>query len=163
MSYRDVDIGNSRSIDPYLPIENEPMGRAYDSANFDSIDGVKIYPYNPLTYKTNSTSYMDSWIPLDNADSVNEYFKNQKMNTRREGTFCNNQIKEKQPKLSLPIDQYVTPHDQFYIIMFIVFIFIVVIIFAYMQNKQADNLQKIIEILIKSELAKLPMQQPAQH
>ena len=71
MSYRDVEImggigvgGDSYShyVDPYIPLENEPMGPNYAISNFDSsVNPIKAYPYNPLTYATNSRSYMDSW------------------------------------------------------------------------------------------------------
>jgi|GEM_PF-6824914 len=152
MSYRNADIigdvGFGRNFsyddhepmvfeqdpDPYLPIENEPMGAYYSPTNFDSSMGQKVYNYNPLTYKTNSTSYFDSWNPLEkfankNPDPAPKYEK-----------FLQN------PWAS----------DQFYIIMFVTFIFILIIIFAYMQHKQSENLQKIIEILMKNDSVHVP-------
>ncbi len=80
MSYRDaeimggVDFGNdpfSANYDPYIPILNEPMGREFTPLNFEETDikpnepklesKKKNYEYIPLSYKTDATSYMDSW------------------------------------------------------------------------------------------------------
>ena len=150
-------------IDPYIPIENEPMGPDYSASNFDSTDGNKIYPYNPLTYKTNSRSYLDSWGPLPdikNNDQINEYFtqknrEKEKDNVHKEKTKGKEHCCGGNWNLSF-LD------DKFDLILLVVFIFIVLVAFAYMQNKQTENLQKIIEMLVKSELAKLSIRSPVQ-
>lgn len=96
-------ITGLKHVDPYLPIENEPMGSDYSVTNFDSSDichyngkntgknndnkcgnnsSVKVYNYNPLTYKTNSRSYLDSWNSI-NYNSLNEYFDQKNKNAKK--------------------------------------------------------------------------------
>jgi hypothetical protein len=145
----DVGFGLDQYPSSYLPIENEPMGNSYSPSNFDSsVNETKIYPYNPLTYKTNSRSYLDSW------DSINEYFKGKKP-----------EKSEKPGQKSVPISNKehccggvrVSEDNQFYVVLFMAFIFIIIIIFAYSQNRRVDDLQKMIEILMKSGLSKAPV------
>lgn len=127
-----IGFGN----DQYTPIENEPMGADYSKFNFDlstpidQISSGKIYNYNPLTYKTSDKTYMDSW------DSINEYFASKKP---RENMV--NFVKK----------SFDDPDTQYFIII-ITFLFIIIIIFAYINNKQSQNLQKIIEILMKNNI-----------
>lgn len=124
-------------VDPYIPIENEPMGSSYSKYNFDSSDnGTTNYPYNPLTYKTNSRSYLDSW------NSINEYFNNKHKKKINQEHYCEKPNHVQKNKILLPFDNT---------LIIIIFIFIIIIILAYMQHKQSDNLQKIIEILIKNK------------
>lgn len=57
-------IQNKKCTNPYLPIENEPMGRAYNPKNFEGYGCKNVYNYTPLTNETNSRSYLDTWGPI---------------------------------------------------------------------------------------------------
>lgn len=94
---------------PYLPIENEPMGAQYSPDNFNGYCNYSRYKYNPLTYKTPSRSYFDTWMPFKN-----EHFTN----------FSSNSY-------------------------LVIFLFIILIIVAYFQNKQINNLQNTIITILK--------------
>lgn len=96
---------------PYLPIENEPMGRDYSPNNFNGWCNKSNYNYRPLSYKTPARSYFDDWIPFKN-----EHFTNQM-------------------------------GDSFYLM---IFFFIIIIVFAYLQNQQINNLRETINQLIST-------------
>jgi hypothetical protein len=56
-------------VDPYIPIEQEKMGRDWDENEFDSSDPdrIKVYNYRDI-YNEKSAPYY-----LDNSDTVREY------------------------------------------------------------------------------------------
>jgi|ERR1700678_3581997 len=106
-------------VDPYLPIENEPMGKLYSPDNFNGSDNKSSqYQYNPLTYKSSDKSYLDSW------DSINEYFDNNPTKCTHKAPFEINKS------------------------LLILFVFIFIIIIMFTQHRQITNLQKMIEILL---------------
>jgi hypothetical protein len=88
MTYRDTEIWGGVSVgndqfstiyDPYIPILNEPMGREFNTLNFEPTDiksnntplgpVKKNYEYIPLSYKTDSISYLDGLKPVKEAMS----------------------------------------------------------------------------------------------
>lgn len=145
MAQRLFEYNNGFEFDPYLPIENEPMGKSYNPNNFDSSQTIeKIYNYNPLTYKTPSTSYFDDWNYLP--DKLSENFK------------PSQQLKSKDKKEKIiKFEKMTEPENNEcncdnckymkYIIYIIVIVFIFILIFAYLHSKQTDILKELIEIL----------------
>ena len=64
-------------IDPYIPVENEPMGPAYNRSNFDgSVEGIKVYP-----------SIQDAPSPID---TISIYLSKQISSRLAEGLFAKN-------------------------------------------------------------------------
>lgn len=141
MSYREFD--ESIFNVPYMPIENEPMGRDYHPYDYPKSQ----YNYIPLTYKTDSTSYMDSW------NAVDEYFSNKipKKEFMEIAPTTNKTENKPENKTENNADKVIRRINDNSFLLLVVFIFIIIILFAYMHYKQTEHIQALIELLLKKE------------
>jgi hypothetical protein len=123
--------------DPYLPIENEPMGRKYDSSNFDSsYPSVKKYRYSPA--KLANEPY--EAITRANADTVSQVLNKTERLTSSPDAEANRAC-----KANMAFD------GQSMLMMFMIFIFVLLVILAYLQNLQMQKLYKIVKTIVKNK------------
>jgi hypothetical protein len=140
LGYRENSV--TESPDFYQPIENEPQGRGF-------VSKTSVHEY-PLSYKSPSQSYFDSWNAL-------EYFKNYptEPNLSFDRTFPKNSEWMKSPKKNACAEQmqnYTEPgtfsvniYSQEFII-FILFVIIFFLIFTsgFLIQKQINMLHVIV-------------------
>jgi hypothetical protein len=168
--------GGGAKLDPYLPIENEPMGRDYAPNNFNSSDpSVKSnYKYNPLsTYNldtdaiysnhmrgsTPSLSDIDDVTRNPNRNSFNvekdfikdnlEYGSTERMKNRP-GHNGNGNGNGKEKMCGCAFCKLTGDGSGTgNVNMFLLFIIIVLVIFAFMQMKQNKELLYMLRSTVK--------------
>lgn len=120
--------------DEYIPILNEPMGNDFNPNNFELTGGTSSYEYSPLSYKTNSQSYLDSWNPLpDNAKIENMKIKPK-----------TSSIPEKKERF------FVQPEiDDRILVIILIIILGFVLILVYTQNRHIAAMNEIMQLMIE--------------
>jgi hypothetical protein len=164
---------NSMNRDPYIPIENEPMGRAYSEYNFNSSEpSITPYPYRPPTML--DEKYGDPSKPLrvmtnmgyvNNDRAVDRVFKNKKLYPRAADSFAPDAIGKRErmdaPLVSgvsgvsgsQPLISYAGSFDltngSNFMFLFMFMVFMLLIILSYLQNLQIQKLYKMVKIIVK--------------
>lgn len=105
---------------PYLPRNNEVMG---SDTTTEPVERFNQYRYNPISYKTPSASYFDSWNP------IKERFTPIDSPQARPFNYATENFMDFRFNTDF---------------LLIVFLFIIVVVLSYFQQKQIDNLNQTI-------------------
>jgi hypothetical protein len=124
--------------DPYIPIENEQMGRDWDAKENDSSDPTtqKIYPYHNI-YSMNDPLRKNDYY-LDNSPAVREYL------------FSNMpSFHQTEPYVNIPAPWRFGPRQSADdlspgFMLFVVLIFMFLIIVSMFQNAKIDKIYQFI-------------------
>lgn len=143
-------LGNGSSTlnrDPYLPIENEPMGRKYDRTDFESsYPTVQRYPYSPA--KMQEERY---GVPMRLDGKGADYAAMARANASTVSKVMQREKMCSAPPAGAAQMAFAGQNTQGMFMIFMIFIFLLMVVLAYLQNLQIQKLYGIVETALKNK------------
>jgi len=134
-----LDSNDNSATNPYIPIEQELMGRNWGASEFDSsLPAKQPYPYRDI-YSMKDPMRLNDYY-LDNSSGVKEYLFTNNPTFHATEPFRKFPKYRKYPQRSWMDSD--GPSSNFMI--FIVLMFIVLVIVALVQGAKIDKLQHLI-------------------